>query len=780
MSGERPEPVAHSPPRHDPNRQPQRYRLHVTAVREGARRRAEWALKYATSPPPGFVSTVVAAAVFHDLGKLDEANQGPLSRSRNEPLPRDRDHVDAGIAYSLAQGDEAAAWLVRAHHAPPGIPSYGAEKALPRELRGGRKRDPEEGEHDALITHVDAHLAEYVALHEQVCGVHRLEPAAVDGLHGLPMRLALSCLVDADHSDSAAYDAGIKTPMPGEDRVPTCWAERLVRLEEVVAQKAHDAQAQGRGERVRDRSDFFRACLDTPVDASLATCEGPVGIGKTLAVTGNLLRRAQQTEGRPELRHIFVVAPYTNIITQVVKELRAALVLSGEDPQEVVAEHHHRADFSSPENRGLATLWRAPVIVTTAVQFFETLASNSPGRLRKLHELPGSAVFLDEAHAALPARLWPQNWRWMRELAERWGCRFVFASGSLARFWELNRIVERPVDVPDLLPTTDEGQELHARLLAREGERVRYECLGDGLSTEDLCTRVRSKVGPRLVILNTVQTAALVAKRMRDAGYEVEHLSAALCPRDRERILRRVKARLRLERMVARCAPNGEEVKRLRNWTLVATSLVEAGVDLSFSTAFRERASAASLIQVGGRVNRHRERGGGLVFDFTLSLEEPGVTQNPDWKHARRVLEEMLEDDAINDRDPAEVVTEAIRSELDDLVKFVETLTRAERNRNYPEVARSGQVIEDDTVLVVVDEALRAKLERREKVDSHTLLRLSVQLRRHRIIERGLAQIPHRHEEIYAWGGLYDPNFLGVMEDVFRTDDVFSSEGGVI
>jgi CRISPR-associated endonuclease/helicase Cas3 len=767
------EPVAHSPPHDDPGRPPQLYRDHVEAVREGARRRAECSVKHAPSPPTGFLDAVVAAAEFHDLGKLDTANQGPLSRSRSEALPKDRDHMDAGIAHLLNRGNEAAAWLVRAHH-HPGLPEAAREQTLPRALRGGRNRNPEEGEHRALIEHVDAHLAEYVAAHERACGTRPVAPMPAEGLHRLPMRLALSCLVDADHTDSASYDSGVKTPMPGEDRARRQWRERLQQLQAVVAEKARNAGAKGAGERVRDRMDFFDTCLRADVHAPLVRCEGPVGIGKTLAITAHLLRQAADAD----LRHIFVIAPYTNIITQAVRELRTALVLPGEDPEEIVAEHHHRADFSSRNNREIATLWRAPVIVTTAVQFFETLASNEPARLRKLHELPGSAVFLDEAHAALPATLWPQNWQWMRLLAEEWGCRFVFASGSLARFWEMERVVGTPVVLPDLLLSSPQGHELQNRLLKREETRVRYIPLAEGLTVERLCDHIWRANGPRLAILNTVQTAARIAYRLRALQHDVLHLSAALCPRDRDRIIRRIKAKLRLERMVARNDPDHpDELDRLRNWTLVATSMVEAGVDLSFLTAFRERASAASLIQVGGRVNRHRERGEGIVYDFTL-LKEEGITNNPQLKSAADVLAQLLDADRLNDRSPSELVTEAIEWELDERVSFVEKLKDAEWNRDYPLVAKEGRVIDDDTVLVVVDEALQEALRRYEKVRSTELLRLSVQLRRSEVAKQSLEPLPTRGTEIYAWSGLYDPEFLGVMQDRFRTEEVFSATGG--
>src|SRR5262249_27373691 len=144
------------------------------------------------------------------------------------------------------------------------------------------------------------------------------------------------------------------------------------------------------------------------------------------------------------LRHILVVLPFTNIIDQSVKVYREALTLPDENPERVVAAHHHQADFESVQTRQLATLWDCPVTVTTAVQFFETLASNHTARLRKLHELTGSAIFIDEAHAAIPPHLWPLTWKWLTELTDEWGCHAVLASGSLARFWNDSRFCAPP------------------------------------------------------------------------------------------------------------------------------------------------------------------------------------------------------------------------------------------------------------------------------------------------------------------------------------------------
>ena len=84
----------------------------------------------------------------------------------------------------------------------------------------------------------------------------------------------------------------------------------------------------------------------------------------------------------------------------------------------------------------LSVEWKAPIIVTTAVQFFETLASSIPHKLRKLHELPGSGVIFDEFHASLPISLINISWYWISQLQVEWGCQFCFCSGTAFRFWE--------------------------------------------------------------------------------------------------------------------------------------------------------------------------------------------------------------------------------------------------------------------------------------------------------------------------------------------------------
>ena len=490
----------------------------------------------------------------------------------------------------------------------------------------------------------------------------------------------------------------------------------------------------------------------------MAACEGPVGIGKTTAVAAYLIRRALDDH----LRRLIIVAPYTNILRQTAQRLRKAIVLPGERPDRVVMEHHHRADFEHRDDRDLAVLWQAPIILTTAVSFFETLAACDPASLRKLHAVPGSAIFLDEAHAALPTKLWPQNWLWVRELAEKWGCRFVFASGSLARFWETDGVVGQTLKLPELLP-----KDQSVDVLTAERRRIRYDCAGNGdaINVCELIELVREAPGPRLVILNTVQNAAVAAKAMRDAGLDVLHLSTALTPRDRDRILVNIGRRLQSLR---------------KNWSLVATSCVEAGVDLSFRCAFRERFAVASTIQTGGRVNRHGEYdadGGGIVHDFALCGD--GITQHPAAAVSGDVLRELMASDDLNCSNPADVVTKAMRQELSACGGLgADPLVKAELARDYPKVKELGRVIDADTRLVIVSRHLKNRLAKRQSVDFQTLLRGSVQLWAAKIEKLDLEQLPGRRE-LYIWNDAYDPDFLGYMAGVLRNQQ-FLTEGGAI
>lgn len=733
-------PLAHSAFGH--TGKPDPYARHVQAVRDGATDRADTMLEHYSQDGSAIREAVEAAAWYHDLGKLDPSFQAML---RGEYAQAGWDHIDAGVAHLRATKSFMAAWLVRAHHAP-GLPNKEEHfRGVPddRQLRG--RRDDNKytlDEHNLQIEHTNQLLSVYLATHESVLPSYNNSNPR--GQSRLPLRLALSCLVDADHEDTAYFESGREPPTP----LATRWAERSEALQNYIS-KLPKGDTDTERQRNERRSLFFNACRDATIQESLVSCKAPVGQGKTTAVTAFLLQRAIDNN----LRRLIIVAPFTNILTQTARVLRSALVLDGENPDEIILEHHHRAEFDSLESRSLAVLWRAPIILTTAVSFFETLCAANPSRLRRFHAVPGSAIFLDEAHAALPSKLWPQNWRWIRELAENWGCQFVLASGSLARFWENKDLVgeEHARILPELVP-----DHLEEDTLAAEQRRICFKfCDGEHvLTVPELKERILEAKGPHLVILNTVQSAAVVAKSMRDDGHDVLHLSTALTPSDRARILDRVMERLKYDNLI--------------NWTLVATSCVEAGVDLSFRTAFRERFSVSSTIQVGGRVNRHGqldEAGGGVVYDF--ALDDELTTVHPGAERGALALHEAISDDSINREDPADVVTNALLKELMFDAAESASLVDAEKYQNYQEVSRLGRVIDADTRFVVVAPSLLKKLEKHIPVSFRELLEGSVQLWGYRVKKLHLEPVGG-YPDVYAWKHDYDPDFLGYMAGVLK------------
>ena len=685
------------------------------------------------------MESLTLAAERHDLGKLIPENAATLacnpSSEARKKLPVN--HVNAGrvsVLDNVKAIDFTALHLIHSHHG--GLENYSDLKEILLK------------DHSATDS-VKKQAAECLRLHNREMGVERARaPGRMFEQKGsVDWRIALSCLVDADHEDTAQFYAGHCTgdhtsqqaqaePAPVLLRA----SERLAALKSYVARINENCPQTPRNAL---RQELFTAALEAPATPGLASCDSPVGSGKTTSVMAHLLHVA----GENGLRRIFVVLPYTSIIDQSVEIYRKALVLEGEDPELVVAAHHHRAEFSAPASRAMTMLWRAPIIVVTAVQFFQTLAAASPSALRKLHTLPGSAVFMDEAHAAMPLLLWLPAWSWLCQLQQRWGCHFVFGSGSLPSFWsrEEFREVERLCGlagstVRELFPAS-----LRERAAVEEKQRVRYIALKRHVSMETLARCVLRSPGPRLVVCNTVRVAAALAKLLQSTGQSVEHLSTALCPRDRGRTIERVKERLK----------NAGD----NDWTLVATSCVEAGVDFSFRTGFRERFGLCNLLQLAGRICRNAECLG-TIFDFVLLEQElPG---HPKAKTPAEALRGMFMDGLVG----PEHCTEAMRRELG-LIEPVNTpemdIAKKDAAYGYKYVEEHFKIIDSDTVTVLVDQGIIKQLAEGELVSPRHIQETSVQIWSNRV-----KSLPVRELENYpgllVWTGRYDA-FLGYLAD---------------
>lgn len=744
------EPLAHSA--HD-GAPEQSYREHVGNVLRNAKALADAAAAFSPKWFGSFVAAVERAAAYHDLGKLDELFQEVLRHNRKNK--HGFNHVEAGTAHLLSLKQFEAAFTAYAHHI--GLPSFPKEKAKFANGQNLVFRDPGElkGLEQAAWQRTDEHLKSYLHQHHKLFA--RASPVANPHFSGMVRRLALSCLVDADHSDTARhYRNEREVPAPALRA-----AERLGRLDEyVTGLPAKNPPASDREQqRARLRQDVYRACREREVkpDERILACDSPVGTGKTTAIMAHLLRVAAERK----LRRVFVVLPFTNIIDQSADVYRHALGLAGESKEaieNVVAAHHHRVDFSSYEARCLAARWDSPIVVTTAVQFFETLAARDTASLRKLHQVAGSAIFVDEAHAAVPPALWPQMFRWLRELCQDWGCQLVLASGTLPRFWNRPGFLQEGerCEIPDLIKT-----EVRAATMTFEEKRVSILTEKDAMSIERLAAFVHNKPGPRLVIFNTVQSAAVFAHYLREdckQGPNVEHISTALTPRDRSQTVARVKERLAAKEV---------------DWTLVATSCVEAGVDFSFRTAFRESWGLVNLLQIAGRASRSGEFDDAEVWDFRHDANN-GFSLHPQAKVSRRILKQLFVECAGKSRQPGpDDCTDALQSEIlqdhGEKSLRMEEIFLAETDADYPQVSKLCRIIDAATKTVVVESGLIQRLQnpdRKQWPSWRELMLGSVQLWANRLDAERLPVKPLGHDsELWAWIGEYN-SFLGYMAGV--------------
>jgi CRISPR-associated endonuclease Cas3-HD len=697
----------------------QSYESHIRGVMGRAEAAARGLCKYALLDGELLPEAVKQAAEFHDLGKLDKANQKVLSEEKKAgKLPVQ--HTDAGAAYFLDEHNLSliCAALIQAHHI-----GYGDFIQLRNEgLSFFRDKD--------ISDDVDKALPELLNIHRSMIKDSGLKNH--DQIHGdrsVFFRLALSCLADADHTDTAVHYGDYKKTRKAAELKS---GERLKRLNAYVKTlKTGDAS------KSTLRNEIYEACRDAHTGASINSCDSPVGSGKTTAVMAHLLTQAEERG----LRRIIVVLPTINIINQSVKTYRRALVFPGENPEDVVAELHHKADFQDIESRHFTALWQSPIIVTTAVAFFETLASNFPAALRRLHELPGSAIFVDESHAALPANLLPLAWRWINIYSSEWNCYWILASGSLNRFWELEEINNHEeYTVPEIVP-----DKVRKKAYQNEKERIEYKYKVEPMNVEELASWIIQFPGPRLVILNTVQSAAVMADYFaRNFGRnKVEHLSTALIAGDRKETLEKIEKRL---------ADDSDH-----DWTFIATSCVEAGVDFSFRTGFREAGSLVSLLQAGGRVNREGRYTDAEIWTFKI-VEEGLLIKHRDLKDSAHILETYFERGISI---VPELSTESIAKEIrlrGDSSKFSKLL-KLEKQNSFPSVEELFKVINTDTRLTVVKDDIIKKIENHETVDWREIQKNSVQVWKDKLDAYHVKEIL---PGIYGWHLPYN-DFLGYM-----------------
>lgn len=519
----------------------------------------------------------------------------------------------------------------------------------------------------------------------------------------MALRMMHSCLIDADWLATEGF-------MEPESRArrAACEHRSMGALSAELESYIRDREACSSGKINELRKLIHHSCYGAAAQApGVFRLNVPTGGGKSLSSLSFSLRHA---ELHGHQRVIYVI-PYTSIIDQTAREFRA---LFGEAQ---VVEHHCNIseEVDSEDNRYATENWDAPVIITTAVQFFESLFACKNSRCRKIHNIANSVIVFDEAQS-LPVHLLRPCLLAMKTLQRDYNCSLVLCTATQPALH--NREEEgfdigwASEDMKSLL-----GEDLEARL-AQEMKRVEVEFLGTQ-SEEALVEHfIAQGTGSALFIVNLTGQAQHLFELLNEKGVQgLYHLSARMCPAHRVDVLREVRERLR----------DGLPT------VLVATRVVEAGVDISFPIVYRDKCGLDSLAQAAGRCNRHGELTMGRVYHFQSSeFELPASFV--DLKNGVYAMGDVFSALQPKDVFAPEAVEYYFRRfyhkrkdgsnhwDSKNIVNELISLIAHVKAWNFPEIARRFRFIEQEQQAVIVPygeaaEQLRAELLALDRLD---------------------------------------------------------------
>lgn len=277
--------------------------------------------------------------------------------------------------------------------------------------------------------HINQHLQVYIDIHHSVYSTEYIPTTNIKDhipLTAVQLRMAFSCLVDADHTDTSIHFGG-KLPKP----TSLLSDKRIEKLIDYEAKLVNEVSSDVSAERLNARREFFKLTSICEYD-KFNSLDAPVGLGKTLSGTMLALRIAKNND----CERIFTILPFTNIISQTVKTYNKSIRLYRETKRNI-NEIHSKCEFESANKRQYSNLWNSPINVSTAVQFFESLTSNRPGQCRKLHQFANSVIILDEMHSMLPHHYWDYILPLLKDLSDNFNIHFITSSGSSVYYWKL-------------------------------------------------------------------------------------------------------------------------------------------------------------------------------------------------------------------------------------------------------------------------------------------------------------------------------------------------------
>jgi CRISPR-associated endonuclease/helicase Cas3 len=529
---------------------------HLAAVANQASKLAE---------PFGAEEIAWVTGLCHDLGKYSREFQRRLED------PRVRvDHSTAGAAtafHKYGAVGRLIAYAIAGHHS--GLPNGGG--ALESDLFHRVKYKQ--------VADFSSYSSE-LRLPDNVRGpvLRPQSPESRGFTLAFFTRMLFSCLVDADSLDAEAFGDPQVSALRGVSLPLAVLEQRLLEYIDRVTASASRTRVNEK------RAEVLRDCLQAAEHPrGLFTLTVPTGGGKTLSSLAFALKHAR-LHG---LRRIIYAIPFTSIIEQNAGVFRKAV------GEEAVLEHH--SNVALPDNREdgwrssleLAEQnWDAPLVVTTNVQFFESLFSSRPGRCRKLHNIAKSVVILDEAQM-LPVELLKPCIAAICELVNNYGVSVVLCSATQPA---LEGLFPKGMQVREV---TRDPASLYLAL-----NRVEVHNMGTA-SDEDVVTQILGQKQVLCIVNTRAHARKLFEQLGRADGHY--HLSAAMYPKHRLERLNEIRQRLR-EGLVCR---------------VVSTQLIEAGVDVDFPVVIRAMAGIDSIAQAAGRCNREGKAERGQVYVFS-------------------------------------------------------------------------------------------------------------------------------------------------------------------
>ena len=686
------------------------------------------------------------AGLWHDLGKYSEKFQKYI-RSVNDPESHvgknGGDHSTAGALHALERFGMLGrifAYPIAGHHA--GLPDWneGGTAALAQRLQ----------QRELLEKALAAGIPEDIFSHS--APTERAK-SGTDISRAFWLRMLFSCVVDADFLDTEAFFEPDKARERGG--YPT-----LNDLLPLFTGFMREKQAAAKDTPVnRIRADILNQCTAKASQApGLYSLTVPTGGGKTLSSLAFALQHAV-AHGQ---RRIIYVIPYTSIIEQTADQFRQ--VWQGcDDP---VIEHHSNLDVADEQrdnarSRLACENWDAPVIVTTTVQFFESLFASRTSRCRKLHNIAGSVVILDEAQLLPPDFLAPIL-EALSELQKNYGVTILFSTATQPA---LGPHKTMDFDFKGLAGITEimaDPASLFTQL--KRTELSVMGSLQEPQSWDDVASRLKEH-DSALCIVGRRDDARTLWQLMPEGTF---HLSALMCGAHRSNRIGEIKQRLR-EEMPTR---------------VISTQLVEAGVDLDFPVVYRSLAGLDSIAQAAGRCNREGllEKGDVIVFAPPSTIPAGHLRQAAEI--GRSLL--MAEEETLTPDGFTEFFRRFywLRGDRLDKERIIDLLRNdSQLQVSFREAARRFRLIDEAAQAPVIvryrNDAMIARLER-EQPDRRLLRQLQryvVNLPRRlhcQLLASGAIREIHPGIFVQAHGALYDEN-LGFCPDksiVYEPDEL--------